>query len=202
MKRLTILLLSSGGLMALLLTGCASAGSSVAAKPEVKLTPVVFQASTFTKEDGGTVKPQKGRVDANGDVLINWNNAGHWLEWTVDIPNTGNYEFCFRVAAGRAWETYRDLKIDGQSPGADFDKIVFATTGGFARDKNDWANVVVKDAKGRPVLVNLTKGSHIIRMTNLGGAEGDGACNFDTIAIAPKDYDLSALGKVAAPKAN
>ncbi|MDB5800099.1 MAG: alpha/beta hydrolase fold-3 [Rhodocyclales bacterium] len=179
----------------------ASAADSVPSLPitaQSNASPRVFQATTFVREGRGAVKPQGGRMGANGDILIGWNDKGHWLEWEVDIAATGHYKFGFRYAAGRAWNVYRDLTIDGKSPGPDFEKIVFVPTGGWAKDTNDWSNIVVPDRQGNPALVTLTQGKHTIRMNNLGGGSGDGAFNIDTIAVAPENYDVQTMGRVDA----
>lgn len=156
---------------------------------------VIVEGENFTKEEGGTVTKVGGRVGANLEMITSWDNAGHAIEWEVDIPETASYKLVLRVCNGRAWTTYRDVMIDGQYPADAFKKIAIISTGGFAKTSNDFINVTVCDAQGQPVLVELTKGKHIVRINNLGGEGGNGGTGLDRFGFLGKDVDPSVLGQ-------
>lgn len=55
--------------------------------------------------------------------------------------------------------------------------------------------LTVSDAQGQPVLAELTKGKHVVRMVNLGGKSGNGGTGIDRFEFFGKDVDPSVLGK-------
>jgi hypothetical protein len=158
---------------------------------------IIVEAEKFTKEQGGKLKNYEGRPETSGNAcMTTWNDKDHAVEWVVDVPENGKYKVVLRYANGRAWTVYRDFKIDGAYPSEAFKKIAMPETGGFAKNKNDWKNLTVLDAKKMPALVALTKGKHTIRMNNLGGDDDqDGASNFDAIGFLDESVDASVLGK-------
>jgi len=56
-----------------------------------------------------------------------------------------------------------------------------AGTGGFSGDTSDWAHAVVRDAKGKWLVLHLTAGEHTVKMTNLDGK----GMNLDYVALMP-----------------
>ncbi|HYH04738.1 MAG TPA: hypothetical protein VEC37_16735, partial [Bacillota bacterium] len=172
-------------------------GLSLVRAAEAKL---IVEAESFVKEEGGLIKIVDGRIESSGNRCISsWNNKDHILEWDIEIPETGLYKVVFRYANGRAWNTYRDLMIDGRIPQSAYAKITFSPTGGFGKEQNNWQNYTVANEKGEPVLIQITKGKHRIRMNNLGGDLGqDGATNFDSIGFLGKNVNPDVLGKPGA----
>ena len=165
---------------------------SVAFAAELK---VIVEGENFTKQEGGAVKKVDGRpASSNNSAIAGWDNAGHVIEWEVDVPETGDYKIVFRYCNGRDWEAYRELLIDGKLPNEAFKKIVLPVTGGFGKDANNYLNLTVVDAKSQPVMVNLTKGKHVLRIANIGGAGANGSANFDCIGLLGKDVDPNVLG--------
>ncbi len=170
--------------------------ASMAFAEELK---VVVEAEKYLKEENGALKKIDGRVESSGNSCIStWNDKGHVIEWEVNIPATAEYKVVLRFANGRDWETYRDLKIDGAYPSDAFKKIGIPATGGFSKDSNNWVNITVVDAQKAVALIKLTQGKHLIRMTNLGGADGnDGASNLDSLGFLGKDVNPNVLGKAS-----
>ena len=155
---------------------------------------VIVEAEDFAKEEGGQVAKTTDRPGTSGNVCItSWDNDGHILEWQVDISQEGEYQIVLRYAGGRAWKVYRELQIDGSVPGDAFKKISWEPTGGFCRNASEWKNLVVTDSNKQPALVNLSKGKHTVRMTNLGGDGANGGGNLDLFAFLSKDAKLDAL---------
>jgi ABC-type glycerol-3-phosphate transport system substrate-binding protein len=103
--------------------------------------------------------------DTNGYQILNnlsgryWNQPNEWVEWKVDVPQTGLYELSFKVlqAGLQGLPVTRELTIDGQLPfdGAQWISFPF---------KNSWNVVTLSRPDGQPALIGLTKGTHIIRL--------------------------------------
>lgn len=158
---------------------------------------VIIEAENFIKEENGYLSKALGRPEASGNnCIIGWNNKGHAVEWEIEIPESALYKVVLRHANGRKWTTFRDFKIDNQYPAQAFEKIAFTQSGGFSKEENNWQNYTVVDEKQRPVLIQINKGKHSIRMTNLGGMLGDdGATNLDCIGFLGANGDPNVLGR-------
>jgi roadblock/LC7 domain-containing protein len=162
--------------MALVAAGLAFSASALAAE-------IVIEAEDFSAQGGGNVAKVSDRpATSGGSAISNFDNQGHWLEWKVDVPDDGDYEMTLRYAGGRKWNVYREIQIDGKVPSDVFAKMVLPPTGGFGRTAGEWANLVV-GTEGKPALVRLTKGAHVVRVTNLGGESGNGSANLDLIKL-------------------
>ncbi|MEM6830044.1 MAG: carbohydrate-binding protein [Bacteroidota bacterium] len=61
------------------------------------------------RNDGVDIQPTG---DVKGSYNLGWMNAGEWLEYTVDVTNTQNYDFYFRVSSLVGDGQYRVL-LDG-----------------------------------------------------------------------------------------
>jgi len=133
--------------------------------PELKdaKTVVYAQAEDFSAQGGGEVSVVD-RIGNVGKMITMWHaNLGHWLEWKVTVPAGGKYTIWARYATD-SQTSHRSLTIDGASPGAGHDDIVFNRTGGFCTERDNWKVIRL----GEPI--QLSAGEHTIRMTNL--AEG------------------------------
>ncbi len=125
------------------------------------------------KDEGGTnYRSDNGGVDivtGNGNYAIGYTVAGEWLEYTVDIAESGQYSFEAYVSSGTANSGFH---------------IDLVTADGFTRlcnvsvpqtANNDWN--VYKSVTGT-FLVPLEKGHHIVRMTI-----DKPYCNIDKIVV-------------------
>jgi hypothetical protein len=143
----------------------------------------VVEAEDFTGQGVGEVRFFE-RPGASGRMISYWHEVpGHWLEWKVNAPKSGEYRIILKYAT-QCDETLRDLKIDGVYPGEEFKKFHLPNTGGFCATKNDWAYYTIGGEK-TPAGVCLAAGTHTIRMTNL----KDG-CALDLILLAPRGGGL------------
>jgi hypothetical protein len=158
---------------------------------------VIVEAEKYKSEKGGSLKTAEGRSESSGNnCILNWNDEGHIVDWEFEIPADGAYKLVLRYSGGRSWDVYREVKIDGNIPSKEFEKITLVPTGGFTKDKNFWQNYTVVDATNQPVMINLIKGKHLLTMANLGGEdEQDGAANFDCIGFLGKETDSNVLGQ-------
>lgn len=151
---------------------------------------LLIEAETFVREGGpDKVKITPDRPGTLGKLCVTGSNsAGHWLEWDIDVPADGQYQLVLRYSQGRDWNTWREVLIDGQSPGAAFRKIELPSSGGFGRTEQEWKNIAVQDG-GKPALLKLTRGKHVLRITNLGGEGENGSANLDVIALLEPHAD-------------
>jgi hypothetical protein len=114
-------------------------------------------------------------VGADENCFSHWDDEGHWIAWTVSVPEDGRYGLVVRYCAVDSVQ--RALSVDGERVG----EFSFPATGGFSSTTSDWAHAIVREADGEPVLLELEAGEHTVRMTNLGGS----GMNLDYLALVP-----------------
>lgn len=131
-------------------------------------TAVVVEAESFTAQGGGRVEVTDRKIAARGGkAFLRWDEEGHWLEWPVDIPESGYYHLLMKCCS-REQGIRRRLEIDGNAPVPGLASFYLPYTGGWSSNKDDWRVVRVEDFRiGQPVLIYLTKGRHTVRMTNV-----------------------------------
>ncbi|MBT3380577.1 MAG: PKD domain-containing protein [Lentisphaerae bacterium] len=123
-----------------------------------------IEAEEKTGEGGGKSRTFSGRVNASGKIVTYWGGEkGHWLEWTIPVTKAGVYAIALRYAA-RAKAT-RDCRIDGESPGPDWNGLVFPNTGGYSTTADNWSWRMLKDGNGEPLRHRLSAGKHILHLT-------------------------------------
>jgi hypothetical protein len=139
----------------------------------------LVEAESFSGQGGGGQVRVYDRIGASGRMVTYWHEViGHWLEWKLEVPATGDYRVTLKYATDSP-ETQRELTVDGASPGDAFTAIRLPSTGGFCTARNDWRYHTV-GGETTPAAVHLTAGPHTVRMTNL----RDG-CALDFILLAP-----------------
>ena len=89
-------------------------------------------------------------------VIVGYNQAGEWLEYTVKVAATGTYTMNAAVASANNTSSFQ-LSVDGKNITEEI-AVPAATTG---EDNYDEYNVVKAD-------VELTEGEHILRFTVTG----------------------------------
>lgn len=122
-------------------------------------------ASILIKND----RSSAGTQPSSADVIIyntiggsSWSDVGQWIEWEIEVPETGWYQLGmrFRQSAKIGGMSSRSLSIDGMIPFQEVSKVSFAYD-------NSWQTDYFGGDK--PYQFYLTKGTHTIRMTvNLG----------------------------------
>lgn len=155
---------------------------------------ILLEAEANSATGGGSFDVRTDRPGASGGkALIGWDDNGQWLEWKFEVPAAGEYEVTLRYAGGRAWTVFRELQLDGKVPAKGFEKFELPTTNGWGRSEADWSNMTIKH-DGKPLLLKLGQGSHVLRLTSLGGADGNGSANLDAVIIhAPGEAPAAAL---------
>ncbi|MBQ4801857.1 cellulase family glycosylhydrolase [Aquimarina sp. MMG015] len=100
--------------------------------------------------EGGSYRNDAVDIEpcSEGGFNIGWVKSNEWLEYTVDVENTGDYEVAFRVAAITSGRQFH-LKVNNENiSGA----ITVPNTGGW----QNWQTVSAN--------VSLNKGKQVIRL--------------------------------------
>jgi hypothetical protein len=96
------------------------------------------------------IKPSN---DSDSGYAVGWLDAGEWLEYTVDVSSSGEYDFRFRVLSQEDTGRFR-VEVDGMDVTGD---VTVPHTGQW--DSESWANVYIND-------VYLSEGSHMMRLVS------------------------------------
>ncbi len=109
-------------------------------------------------------------TDTGGGYNVGWTRAGEWLNYSVNVGASGNYDFTFRVASAGAGGKFH-LEVDGNNATG---PLSVPNTGG-------WQTFVDLKKSG----VAVTSGRHVLRlvMDSVGATGAIG--NFNYIKIAP-----------------
>jgi hypothetical protein len=112
-------------------------------------------------ENLGDGPRQNGGVDTelgdNGNPTVGWIRSGEWIEYTVNVEESGNYILTFRVASGISSGKFR-LEINGENLTG---TVTVLDTGGW--------NVFIDDPEYLNIPVVLEQGEQKMRLV----AEGD-----------------------------
>lgn len=88
--------------------------------------------------------------DAGGGYDVGWTINGEWLDYTIDVNNSGTYDVDFRIASGAGSGSQMHLLLDNQPLGS---SVNVPNTGGW----QNWQTVTLHS-------VSLSKGKHILRL--------------------------------------
>ena len=131
---------------------------------------------------GHAVSAQSGDLDVrdrtaayHGKVLTSWEEQGSWAEWVIDMPASARCSIVARYATG-AKECARRVLLDGK----DLCQIHFSGTGGFGQTQQEFDWRLALGADGEPLLANLAKGKHTLRMVHVRGGVA-----LDHLALVP-----------------
>lgn len=105
--------------------------------------PARIEAENYSSMSGIGIEATK---DVSGLANVGWIDGGDWMEYSIEVPSTGEYTIHFRVAAFVS--TSVDIRIDGEI----LKTFQINETGGY----QNWATV--------PVNINLTAGKQVIRL--------------------------------------
>lgn len=89
----------------------------------------------------------------------NWQDAGEWIEWQFEVPESGYYNLSMYVKQNfiQGIPVNRKITIDGEVPFKEFEAYQFNYDG-------DWRMDTLTDQDGEPYKVYLEKGTHTLRM--------------------------------------
>lgn len=120
--------------------------------------------------------------------VLEWGNAGGWVEWRVDVPEDGLYELAFTYASlGEGFESIvRGVMIDGEYPFREAERLRFDRwwkddqypykrnkAGNEVRplqvEVKGWHTARMSDysVSSEPLRFALTKGAHTIRLVGV-----------------------------------
>lgn len=129
-----------------------------------KSTPMLYGVSDHSSPAIEPYSPSSIKINTIGGNT--WKSAGQWLEWEVDVPQTGLYKLAVNVKQNfvRGVPVKRKLTIDGEVPFIEAEQVDF-------NYKNGW-NV---EAMGgdKPYLFYFEEGKHTIRMEAILGDLSD-----------------------------
>lgn len=106
------------------------------------------------------VYPSSPKILLNNTIGDNsWRNAGQWIQWDFDVPETGYYNISMHAKQSylRGINVSRKITIDGEVPFEEMSDYEF-------RYDAQWKNIVLSDDGGSPYYFFLEKGAHTIRM--------------------------------------
>lgn len=142
----------------------------------------------FARQGGGNVQSPDDRGYGANTVISHWDYGGHWLEWDINAPKTGEYSLVIRYATKRDPHlTKRELKINGNTI---IPVLTFKNTGGYAgpfegtdiADVSQWATAVFTG-------ISLQQGMNVIRLTHIGDEPTDSnGLNLAYLALVNPDF--------------
>ena len=150
--------------------------------PEARLTDnsVVVNAADLSGEGGGKVEITTKKVGAHGKAFLHWDRAGHWLEYTFDLPAAGHYTLLLRACTSEG-AVVRKITVAGKTrPATEAQEI--AGTGGYSNSRNDWRIFAVADKKTQGLVFDLPQGAVKVRLENIGGH----SLNLNWLALVPR----------------
>jgi len=91
-----------------------------------------------------------------GNLNVGWINTGDWLEYQIDVEQSGNFEFVFRTATNK----------DGVSIDLNLNQSVVASAS--VPNSGDW-----QTWETTSIITELSEGTHTLRLEFDGGDNGD-----------------------------
>lgn len=97
------------------------------------------------------------KIKINTIGAYNWRLPGQWMEWGIDVPESGLYKIAFKTQQNfvRGIYSTRTLTIDGEIPFQEMEKVAFRYKSGYRLDVMGGAE---------PYLYRLEKGRHVLRL--------------------------------------
>lgn len=151
--------------------GASNAASSMGGKVQGEDAALKSAATLYAVENRSS--PLNEPYDL-GKILLNciggttWKYQGDWIEWEINVPQTGLYRLVIRAkqnySSGVAYT--KTLTVDGNVPYKEARNLNF-------RYSPDWQLVSPQTDAGETCLLYLTKGPHTLRLTNTLGDLGN-----------------------------
>ncbi len=115
-------------------------------------------------------------------IGASWAKHGQWLEWEIDVKETGWYNLSVRYKQNsfKGLNIKRSISIDGEIPFAEASVLSFPYT-------SSWRLKTVSDESGTPYSFYLEEGKHTIRMESVMGELADIIKTIDDVV-----YDMNA----------
>lgn len=136
---------------------------------------VQVEAEDADRQSDSILRPTSDRTDRmtspySASLLLanvidsSWSGHGQWLEWDVEVPETGFYRLNFRYQQDgmKGMAVGRRLLVDGEVPFAEAEYMTFPYA-------SHWSATTFSDADGNPYYIFLKKGTRTIRMESVLG---------------------------------
>jgi len=122
-----------------------------------KSSPTLYPQTERTSPAVYPYSASETRVNTIGGY--NWRIPGQWIEWEIEVPETGLYKLGFKTQQNfvRGIYSTRRLTIDGEVPFREMERVPFKFKNGYRID------VMGGD---EPYLFKLEKGKHVLRLEN------------------------------------
>ncbi len=134
---------------------------------------IPVEAEDFVSQKRGLAEVVEGRPGAVGKSVrgFGYGAPDHLISWEINVARAGQYQLTLRYAT-ELTDLSLGVLVDGAAPWPELLKIALPDTGGWSIKENDWKNVVLSDAKGAPLILNLSQGKHRLSLINPTGAVG------------------------------
>lgn len=121
----------------------------------VKSSPTLYPQTERSSRAVTPYSPKLIRVNSIGGN--NWRLPGNWIEWEIDVPETGLYKLGIKAKQNfvRGIYSTRQLAINGEVPFQEVEHVPFRFKSGY--------RIEVMGGK-EPYLFELKKGKNIIRL--------------------------------------
>ena len=140
---------------------------------------ILVNAAAPSGQGGGKIEVTSKKIGAEGDAFLHWDAAGHWLEYTCEIPVAGRYSLLLRACTAEG-AVLRKITVAGTTPEPAAAQEI-AGTGGYSSARSDWRILAVADKEARDLVFNLPKGPCTVRLENIDGA----SLNLNWLALLP-----------------
>lgn len=116
----------------------------------------------YPKQDQSSpsVYPSSPKILLNNTIGdYSWRNAGQWIQWNFEVPETGYYNISMHARQNflRGINVTRKITIDDKVPFEEMSDYEF-------KYDSRWKNIILSDKEGNPYYFYLEKGKHTIRM--------------------------------------
>lgn len=120
-----------------------------------KSSPTLYPLSERSSAAVTPYSASKIKINTIGG--LNWRLPGQWMEWEIDVPETGLYNIAFKIQQNYVRGIYstRRLTIDGEIPFKEMEKVAFRYKSAYRLD------VMGGDS---PYMYRLEKGKHTLRL--------------------------------------
>lgn len=120
-----------------------------------KSSPTLYPLSERSSAAVTPYSASKIKINTIGG--LNWRLPGQWMEWEIDVPETGLYNIAFKTQQNYVRGIYstRRLTIDGEIPFKEMEKVAFRYKSAYRLD------VMGGDS---PYMYRLEKGKHTLRL--------------------------------------
>lgn len=135
----------------------------MSASAVMAIEPLIISSKGYPfYNTGGFSKKEPGPADARGgyaDYVGYWEDLGTWIDWVMDIPESGDYYFFARYATHDTSYAERKLEVSlmyGEENYTSLERIHFPAGGNWGKDS--W---ILQTADEK---VTLKEGKNVVRM--------------------------------------